>query len=289
MLRRAILLELALVVSMCAQQNTPVQPARSGFRIAGTAVSAIGGQNLAEAQITIVDVKRPSFSETMVTGDDGRFHFENLAAGKYLLAGSRTGYSQQSFDQHFQFSTAIAVGAGLDSTEMVFRLRPDAKIAGTVVDDENEAVRNADVMLFQQGTQTGDAEITRVKDASTDDRGHYLFGQLQAGTYFVVVSAQPWYAKPPVQRYRILRSQNGQTRTELIDSTDETGPLDVAYPITYYPGVTDASAATPLVLKAGDRVEADLSLAPVAAVHFRIYTGSDMTAGVGANLTKNVF
>jgi hypothetical protein len=289
MLRRVIFIQLALVVSLLAQQSVPAQQARSGFRIAGTVVSAIGGQNLTQVQVAIVDTKNPTFAETMVTGEDGRFQFENLAAGKYLLTGRRQGYSQQSFDEHFQYSTAIAVGPGLESENLVFRLRPDAAIAGFVLDDQNEAVRNADVMLFRQGTQAANPENLRVKDTSTNDRGHYLFGELPSGAYFVVVSAKPWYATPPAQRYRTQRSPDRQTRTEPIEPPDESGPLDVAYPITYYPGVTDASAATPLVLRPGDRIEADLSLAPVPAVHLRIYTGAETSAGIGANLTENVF
>jgi hypothetical protein len=289
MLRRAIFIQFALAASLCAQQNVSAQRAQSGFRIAGTVVSAIGGQTLAQVEVTIFDTQRPAPPEIMVTGADGRFHFENLAKGKYLLAGKRRGYSQQSFDEHFQYSTAIAVGPGLDSENLVFRLRPDAEIAGFVVDDQNEAVRNADVTLFRQGNETGDAEISRVKNVSTDDRGHYLFGQLRAGTYFVVVSGHPWYSTPPVQRYRFHRLPDGRTEQELIDETNVSGPLDVAYPITYFPGVPDASAATPLALKSGDRAEADLSLAAVPAVHFRIYTGAGPAAGVGANLTENVF
>jgi len=289
MLPRVALIQLALAVSVFAQQSVPARQSHSGFRIAGTVVSATGGQKLAQVEVTIADTKQPASTATMVTGEDGLFHFENLAAGKYLLVGKRRGYSQQSFNQHFQYSTAIAVGLGLDSENLMFRLRPDAKIAGIVVDDQNETVRNADVMLFRQENETGNEETIRVEDASTDDQGRYLFGQLQPGTYFVVVSARPWYATPPGQRYRIYRSPDGQTRTEQIEEPDQNGPLDVAYPITYYPGVTDANAAMPLALKAGDRVEADLSLATVPAVHLRIYTGEDSSSGIGANLTENVF
>lgn len=294
MLRRVVFIQLALAVSLFAQQSgsaTQAQPGFhvAGFRIAGIVVSATGGQKLAQVEVTVLDTKKPASAETMVTGEDGRFHFENLAAGKYLLAGQRRGYSQQSFNQHFQYSTAIAIGPGLDSENLVFQLQPNAEIAGIVVDDQNEAVRKADIMLFRRGNETGDSETSQVKDVSTDDQGHYLFGQLRPGIYFVVVSAKPWYATPPAQRYRIHRSQDGQTTTEQIEGPDESSPLDVAYPITYYPGVTDASAATPLTLKPGDRVEADLSLPTVPAVHLRIYTGEDSTSGAAANLMENVF
>lgn len=287
MWRRVILIQLALCVSLFAQANMPVPQMRNGFRITGTVVSATGGQDLAQTLITIIDTQRPSITQSMTTGADGRFHFENLAAGKYVLTGQRRGYAQQSFDEHFQFSTAIAVGPGLESENLVFRLRPDASITGAIVDEQNEPVRGADVMLFRKGNETGDAEVRKVKDDLTDDRGRYLFGQLRPGAYLVVVSATPWYAQQSPARYRMRMMENGTRKMERVEDENENNPLDVAYPLTYYPGVTDASAATPLAVKKGNRVEADLSLSPVQAVHLKVQ--ADTSGGVGANVTQTIF
>src|SRR6185437_13568753 len=102
MLWRAFFIHLALALPLIAQVNAPVPQAHSGFRIAGTVVSATGGQRLEQAQVTIVDTQKPSVAESMMTGVDGLFHFENLAAGKYVLTGSCRGYVQQSFNEHFQ-------------------------------------------------------------------------------------------------------------------------------------------------------------------------------------------
>src|SRR6058998_3963286 len=70
------------------------------------------------------------------------FEQENTAEHK--------GFARQAFDEHEGFSTAIAVGSNLISENLIFRLRPDAVISGTIFDEQNEPVRGAQVMLFRR-------------------------------------------------------------------------------------------------------------------------------------------
>lgn len=131
--------------------------------------------------------------------------------------------------------------------------------------------------------------MQRVSQENTDDRGVYRFSHLEPGTYFVVVSAQPWYAdKGP--RFRASRA------FVIVNQSDGAPPqpepadpqFDVAYPLTYYPNATDASAATPITLKPGDHATADFTLNPVPAAHLHI-SGVDTSQGAAANLRQYVF
>src|ERR1700733_8568945 len=93
----------------------PSPSAANGFRISGTVVDREGGQMLPNARVTIHSTEiRPAESgdpaQTVTTDEEGRFEFRGLKAGKYELLAERRGYVQQSFDQHEEFSTAIAVG-----------------------------------------------------------------------------------------------------------------------------------------------------------------------------------
>ena len=63
-----------------------------------------------------------------VTGEDGRFAFPDLAAGKYSLAAAARGFRLQAFNQHEQFSSAVAVGEGQSSKNLTFRIEPDGGI-----------------------------------------------------------------------------------------------------------------------------------------------------------------
>jgi hypothetical protein len=278
---------LSSTLPLMGQQSAPAKNSSQGFRISGTVVNANTGQPLNQAQITVMNVQRPGIGQSGITDPDGEFHFDKLPAGKYMLIGERAGFSRQSYDEHAEFSTAIAVGPELESEGLLFQLRPDAAIEGRVTDEAGESVRYAQVTLYREGNEEGEDQISQVSSASTDDQGHYLFGHLHAGTYFVVVSVQPWYAEPPRARYHYTNDEKG-TMKLVANDEEQTGqsPLDVAYPVTYYAGVTDGSEATPLTVKAGDRVEADVALSPVPAVHLRIQTGGE---NIGASLSETVF
>jgi hypothetical protein len=67
-------------------------------------------------------------------------------------------------------------------------------------------------------------------------------------------------------------------------------PLDVAYPLTFYPGVTEESAATPILLGTGEKVSADVSLHAVPAAHLRVMIeNSDQLHTAFAGLEVSVF
>jgi hypothetical protein len=51
---------------------------------------------------------------------------------------------------------------------------------------------------------------------------------------------------------------------------EQQSPLDVSFPLTFYPGVTDASSATAAVLGKGEKASIDVVLTPVRALHFRV-------------------
>jgi uncharacterized GH25 family protein len=179
---------LTIVLAVTAALGQP--PAGQNFRISGTVVNALSGQPLSHAQVAIGPPQNGA-AQAMMTAEDGRFAFENLRAGKYWLAAEHKGFARQAFDEHESFSTAIAVGPNLISENLIFRLRPDAVISGTIFDEQNEPVRGAQVMLFRRAIDNGHQGIYLQAQEMTDDLGRYRFSRLRPGTYFVVVSAQP--------------------------------------------------------------------------------------------------
>ncbi len=229
-----------------------------GFQIAGTIVNAIGGGPLARARVTIADARNPRNTQSMVTSEDGHFDFKQVSAGKYSLQGKKRGFIPGLYDEHEQFSTAIVTGAGLDTENLVLRLSPSAVLSGKILDDLGEPVRQAQVSLYREDRRAGVGRIQKFRIANTDDQGAYEFAQLDAGSYFVSVTAKPWYALRP----RVSAVENLPT---LIDSS-----LDAAYPVTYYGDSTEPDDATPIPVRGGDHLEADIHLNPVPALHLLI-------------------
>jgi hypothetical protein len=252
-------------------------------RITGTVVHAITGQPLAGIDVSISPTEQGNLTIETTTGADGRFVFEKVARGKFTLSAHGRGFSEQAYQQHAPFSTAIAVGPGIVSENLVFQLVPDASIAGSVMDEENESVRNGDVLLFARDSATGRMEL-RARD-TLEDQGRYHFGHLSPGTYFVAVSAQPWYAAdPPSPQNGAEVAIDGQA----VFYRDSS--LDVTYRITFYADAVDAENATPIQLHPGERASADITLRTVPAVHLLVRnTSTDPNQPGSALVQQRVF
>jgi hypothetical protein len=253
---------------MPAQPSERQAPAAQNLRVSGTVVDGLTGQPLSQAQVFLTAQAVRDSEQFVMTGEDGRFAFENLSPGHYVLFGNHKGYIQQVYKQHAQFSTAIIVGPDLDTEHLRFDLRPTASISGQVLDERNEPVRNAQAILFHQTIRFGRHTTWREREVSTDDRGHYHFGYLLPGTYFVAVSAQPWYAQR-VTHQRIQQiDTSGQTTYQ--ETTNGESQLDVVYPVTFFSHAQDLAEAVPITLPAGDSEVADFSLQAVPALHVLI-------------------
>jgi hypothetical protein len=252
---------LSCFLTVAAAQPPNLQPAQfptSGFRIAGTVVDAIGGSPLTRARVTILDVRNPQNLQWTITSEDGHFAFQQVGAGKYSLRGAKRGFIAADYDQHEQFSTAIVTGSGLDTQHLVLRLTPAAVLSGKVLDESGDPVRRAMVSLYAEDRGTGVGRIQKMRSDFTDDQGLYDFTPLDTGTYFLSASATPWYA---VHAPSSLQSGAGNTPGAVDQS------LDVAYPVTYYKDATDADEASPIPIRGGDHLEADIHLSPVPALH----------------------
>jgi len=256
---------------LVALVGAQTQATPSGYTIAGTIVSKTDGHPLAQARVTVRDVKDPKKVQSLVTADDGKFRFTGLPAAKYSLNGAKRGFIPAAYDQHDFFSTAIVTGAALETESLVLRLAPVAVITGKVLDEAGDPIRRAMVSVYIDDHSTGIDQIHPSRMTQTDDQGTYEITPLMPGTYFLSASAQPWYAVHPNSE---SEGDPGVAKPETSTSTQPTADrsLDVAYPTSYYPDVTDADSATPIPIRGGERIDVDIHLNPVPALRliFRV-------------------
>lgn len=276
------------LLALSASAQTPPPARTSDYGIRGTVVNAQTGERLPKIQVGIGGAEQAEATQTLTTAEDGRFEFRGLRPGKYWLEVQGRGFSRQRFEQHEEYATAVAVGPGLEIPNILFRAQPDATIDGTITDEQSEAIREGQVMLFRGGTHDGGDSVQLVSTAPLDDQGHYRFGHLGAGTYFLGVSARPWYADTrPALRPRFGFSSRARREPE--PDPEQQAQFDVAYPITYYPGTSDPHSATPVAVEPGQHASVDITLVAVPAVHLHISNAiSDPSQGIGLNLTQRV-
>lgn len=270
----------SLILSpLLSAQNSPKSPGQ--FEITGKIVNSATGALVHEVLLQLAPAGERGDAQHL-DSPDGNFEFHNLVPGKYTLSAQAPGFPPQFFEQHGQFNTGIAVGPGKTSTGIIFRLGPEGSISGRVLDEHNEPARDAQVMLFEKSTDSGTRQIERRNQTQTDDLGEYRFSHLRPGTYYLALSAQPWYRRYLGGMSRTLSP--GQPKPE-IDAS-----LDVAYPVIYYPGATDPDSAGAVVLHPGDRISADFDLIPVPSLHLTVHTGGgEGSPPIQPNLHPRIF
>lgn len=246
---------LITVCLMLAAQQPPMlgQVVQSGFSISGVVVDRASNKPLDHVRVMIAPVNRRDRGVGVLTSSNGQFAFSDLPAGKYTLQAARNGASQY-FREYEGYSTAIAVGAGLDSSHIVFPFDPPRNISGTVLDEEGDPVLGAQVYLIRQGIVSGRSQTTVWNNAGTTASGSFRFHGVPPGTYFLAASGRPWYAQ-----YLTRAEQN-----------TGTAELDAAYPLTYFSDALDFSGASPIKLSGRSVTDLRITLRAVPAVHVRM-------------------
>jgi len=310
---RFVALLVAGCVAYCCGAAAQTENGRQGvipsgpYRIAGTAVNTKGAGPLTRARVSISDSKNRQNLQSLITGDDGRFEF-HVPAGKYELFAAKRGYIAASYNQHDQFSTAIVTGADLDTENLVLRLAADAVLTGRVLDEVGDPVRHAQVTVYREFHAQGVSRVVSFRTSVTDDQGRYEVTPLNEGTYFVSAKASPWYAVHPqpqveagsprfggwiatgpggVYPVDAVQEPLGVETTQFPSHVDPS--FDVAYAITYYGDVTESDEATPIPVRGGDRLEADIHLNPVPAMHLLLHVATEGSSVSLPGLEKPAF
>ncbi len=272
MLRLAACL-LAVVSLAAAQHSATSGGSAEQFRISGTVVSA-NGEKLSATRVHIAPTANPVAVREYVTGEDGTFLFEKLPQAKYALTASRRGFREQAFDQHGNYSTAIAVGPRLNSENLVFRLNRDAEIFGKVTED-GDPVPNGTAILFHHAAEEGLPMTHFAESAPIDDQGTYHFSHILPGTYFVAVQAEPWYAQhqftPAPQQSNGIVGQSASVNwcTRALSRPTRNWTWSIPPPSTK--ARPDPSAATLITVSSGEKYQADISLHAVPALRLRVH------------------
>ncbi len=292
------------VSAQTAADAGPAESVPSRFRITGKVVDSITGSPVARARVSISPMNGrrgngrstgraggqgsvarfgdQAASET--TGAKGEFSIRVPSAGGWRVIVSAHGYHTQAFEEHDGFSTAIVLTDAEPVYQMTFPLPPGAAIEGYVLDEAGEAVRNGQLALSLLRPPTPDDRAPRPQQRGsqqTDDRGYFKFSGLSPGAYQLRLQAQPWYATSAgpfggIGGFNGIGvvaggiSSGGFTNQGASQGAPTPDPLDVAYPVLWYPGTADYSAAAPITLSAGETREADFRLSPIPAYHLRL-------------------
>jgi Carboxypeptidase regulatory-like domain len=268
------LLRISILTLICGPMAFSQIPV-SRYRITGTVVNSTTDEPVQHCHLTATLNARgrsagnrrfagnPATQQSFDADDHGRFSISLPSAGAWHLSASARGFVTQAYDEHQQFSSAVVLTPEASTIDLRFQLAPEAVVTGTVLDEAGEPVRNARLALLtvpQPGPDTRPQPMGTRAATQTDDRGVYEFANIPPGDYRITLQAQPWYAAAAQRRL-------GPPSPD-VPQLDPS--LDVAYPLTWFPGVNDPSLAETLTLQGGDTHQADFHLVPIPSIHLRI-------------------
>ncbi|HLH31514.1 MAG TPA: carboxypeptidase regulatory-like domain-containing protein [Terriglobia bacterium] len=195
--------------------QAPAQPAAS---IAGSVLRAGTSTPVAGAR---VDLRSDTGPVASVTADaDGRFTFPNLAAGRYRLSAAHDGFVPGG---KYGPAVAIDLESQQDLKGIRISLTALSAISGRVLDRSNNPVPNAKVQALRYTYQDGRRILIPARTETTNSAGEYRLFSMNPTQYIVSVS---------------IPESSGN------DSTESYLPI-------YFPGVTDAAAASPIDIPSG--------------------------------------
>jgi hypothetical protein len=247
----AILIVLCSCFVRSARAQNGTSPQEKGT-IAGMVVDALSDQPIKAAYVRLRGVAADSTltpendAEPAITDTDpsGRFVFDGLPAGRYILLASHDGYVNNHHDNARLRGDLISLAPGQHLTDVVLRLLPDGAIAGHITDEAGKPLRGVSVQAMKSSYLRGRREFHDVVRDVTNAAGDYRISSVPPGKYFLRF-------KPPASL-----------------TAKSTG--DKTYIPLYYPAVSDQSRSVPIVLRAGEELAGiDMNLRPVRTVRIR--------------------
>ncbi|HUF48499.1 MAG TPA: carboxypeptidase-like regulatory domain-containing protein [Vicinamibacterales bacterium] len=269
-------MRLAAALALLAIVAPHTQTREAGPRPSGTAV--LGGRvvhdgtAVARAVVTL-DTGDGRADRQTLTDDDGRFAFERLPAGRFLLTASKPGWVTSFYGSARPgrppgVRVAVADAARAD---VEIPILPGAVIAGRVIDESGRPMARQFPWLLEYRTIGDRRLLTRARPPSmvgyfermTDDRGQFRLFGLPPGTYYLVTT--PTIAAGA----RIATTEEVRWATQTGESGIPPPPPGAiaGYASVFHPGTTDPAGAQPIVVGAGDvREDVDIRVGfvPVA-------------------------
>jgi hypothetical protein len=173
---------------------------------------------------------------SMASGPDGRFLFENVARGNYRVTAERRGFLRGEYGarKFGQRGGLIALTDGQEMKGADVKLDPQSVIAGRIVDENGEPMERVQVMAMRRLSPGASRQPGEMAGGQTDDRGEFRIAGLGPGRYYVQATA--------TGRQMMMQGRNFRR----VDGVEPD-----TYVTTYFPGTTEAAAATPVELGVG--------------------------------------
>ncbi|MGH9801457.1 MAG: carboxypeptidase regulatory-like domain-containing protein, partial [Blastocatellia bacterium] len=220
---------LVIYLSLTAQLWAQTPPKEGTATVAG--VVTLKGEPARNVSVAL----QPSgqydqkLTQRIKTDEAGRFRFERVKAGRYVLGAVAPGFVAPSENQSGPQGKTINLSDS-ENAEVEIAMRLGGVITGRVTDSRGNPIVGEGIQLAKLNEQGKADRLWLGPNGmfyATDDRGIYRIYGLPAGRYFVGLGFEQ---RPNTIAFTTAR---------------------VFYPFTYYPGTSDQSQAKPVEISEG--------------------------------------
>jgi len=241
-MRHALTLALALaqVGGLQPPQNQQTEPPPGTATIRGHVFASDTGQPLRKAQVRIFAAEIRE-NRVATTDEQGAYEFTEVRPSRYTISASKGSYVAISYGQvrATDAPKPIEILDRQTVDRLDLSLPHGGVFTGRIVDDFSEPMSEVTVSVqryqFVQGRRT---LVPTGRMSSTNDLGEFRIFGVPPGQYYLVATWRNYAAQNP-----------------------NAGPGDrLAFPQTFFPGVTDTANAQRFTIGAGQEI-ADLVMA----------------------------
>lgn len=250
--------------AICQQQDpqpaTPVSNSQNSYKVSGTVVNALTGEPIRRAMVEVTG-QTPRMA---LTDFSGHFEFAGVSEERTYLTASKPGFLPGQGGA----TDAGLIAVSRDSSNVVVKLAPANVIFGRLTTADQQPLEGFVVSTMSR--QVIEGRVTWLPSpigSVTDEAGNFRITGLSPGTFYLMVN---------------------QNQAATLSQAGVANAREQAYASTYYPGVTQSGAATPIELANGREVEANMTLSAEPLYQIAGNFGGDPNTIAGLTLTRNV-
>lgn len=284
---------LALTLLLCSTWLSAQTPAPGGSLSGRVMVEGTTTPTAVARALVTIDAGDGQGERLAVTDQDGRFRFDGVMTGRYLVKATKVGWVPAYYGSPRPGrppGVRVAIDRGV-KVEIEIPMTPGSVIAGRVVDSEGRPMARQFPWLLESRMVGDQRMISRTRfpysvgsfERSTNDLGEFRLFGLPPGTYYLALSP----SMPSGTRFvtdaevRWAMSPPGPDR----DGPPPPGAV-AGYARLYYPGTPDPDAAVAITVGPGqvrEGLEFRLEYSPVGRID-GVVQKADGTPATGARV-----
>ncbi len=233
---------MAAVAAVAFAQTPDANAPAPKATISGVIRDLTTGQPVAEADVS--GLQPPAMPVRTKTDAQGRYSLHDVEPGRVQVSARAPFIQGAGFPMATNKYVTVGAGQTLEGVDLL--LRQNAKISGTLLDQNDEPVPDLTVLLVAREYQMGELHHVIAGVGKSDDQGHYALERVTPGHAFLVVALKREASKP---------------MDAISDAPTDPALRRPAVVPTYYPGVDRIEGAQTLTLQPGEgRENVDLRI-----------------------------